>query len=87
MSSEPSRLESSFQRSSIQQSFCEPRVSLIVSKASGDRRNPGSVLFYNTPSRMLAGGTNHIVTVGSLPDMLTFTADGKRLLVANEATP
>jgi len=27
------------------------------------------------------------VTVGALPDMLTFTPDGKKLLVANEATP
>jgi DNA-binding beta-propeller fold protein YncE len=62
-------------------------LAALAVEASGDRRNPGSVLFYNTPSRMLAGGTNHIVTVGSLPDMLTFTADGKRLLVANEATP
>ena len=27
------------------------------------------------------------VTVGALPDMLTFTHDGRKLLVANEATP
>ena len=27
------------------------------------------------------------MTVGSLPDMLTFTHDGRKLLVANEATP
>jgi hypothetical protein len=25
--------------------------------------------------------------VGALPDMLTFTPDGRKLLVANEATP
>lgn len=52
----------------------------------GDRRNPGSVLLYNTRTRSLASGVSQ-VTVGSLPDMLTFTRDGKTLLVANEGTP
>lgn len=48
--------------------------------------NPGVVQFYDTTTRSLTGGTNTL-TVGALPDMLTFSADGSKLLVANEGTP
>ena len=48
--------------------------------------NPGIVQFYDTTTRSLTGGTNTL-TVGALPDMLTFSADGSKLLVANEGTP
>jgi DNA-binding beta-propeller fold protein YncE len=48
--------------------------------------DPGIVQFYDTSTRSLTSGTNTL-TVGALPDMLTFTADGSRLLVANEASP
>jgi hypothetical protein len=61
----------------------------IESKADetgGDRRLPGSVLLYDTRTRSPIAGVNEIL-VGSLPDMLTFTHDGRKLLVANEATP
>jgi hypothetical protein len=50
------------------------------------RTNAGIVQLYNTSSRSLAAGTNTF-TVGALPDMLTFTPDGSKLLVANEGTP
>jgi len=50
------------------------------------RTAPGVVVFYDTETRELAAGINQ-VTVGAGPDMLTFTHDGKKLLVANEATP
>lgn len=50
------------------------------------RTNPGVVLFYDTKTRAPSAGVN-AVEVGALPDMLTFTPDGTRLLVANEATP
>jgi DNA-binding beta-propeller fold protein YncE len=50
------------------------------------RTSPGLVKLYDTASRSLLSGTNTI-TVGALPDMLTFTPDGSKLLVANEATP
>ena len=51
-----------------------------------NRQNAGFVQFYNTSTRSLAAGV-HTVSVGALPDMLTFTADGSKLLVANEGTP
>ena len=51
-----------------------------------NRELPGIVQFYNTSTRSLTSGVN-TVSVGSLPDMLTFTADGSKLLVANEGTP
>ena len=50
------------------------------------RNTPGVVVFYDTKTRALAEGPN-VVTVGALPDMLTFTHDGRKLLVANEGTP
>lgn len=55
-------------------------------EAKGDRRLPGTVLFYDTKKRAPAVGVNS-VEVGALPDMLTFTHDGSKLLVANEGTP
>lgn len=50
------------------------------------RTNNGIVQLYNTATRSLVDGT-HTIAVGALPDMLTFTPDGKTLLVANEGTP
>ena len=55
-------------------------------EAGGDRRNPGKVVFYDTRTHTRSAGVSE-VTVGSLPDMLTFTHDGSKLLVANEGTP
>ncbi len=54
--------------------------------AAGDRRLPGKVLFYDTGTLAPSAGVSEIV-VGSLPDSLTFSHDGTRLLVANEGTP
>ena len=53
---------------------------------SSTKTDRGTVKLYDTASRTAASGTNSI-TVGALPDMLTFTKDGSKLLVANEATP
>jgi len=50
------------------------------------RTNAGVVQFYDTATRTLSAGNNNIA-VGALPDMLTFTPNGSKLLVANEATP
>ncbi|MFN0039707.1 MAG: choice-of-anchor I family protein [Burkholderiales bacterium] len=55
-------------------------------EAAPDRRNPGMVLFYDTRTRLHSGPIN-AVPVGPLPDMLTFTHNGRKLLVANEGTP
>lgn len=53
---------------------------------SSMRTAPGRVDLYDTSTRGLLAGTNSI-TVGALPDMITFTPDGSKLLVANEASP
>ncbi len=44
--------------------------------------DPGSVLFFNP-----FGDLVQQVTVGALPDSLVFTADGSKVLVANEGEP
>lgn len=44
--------------------------------------DPGAVAFFDTDGNFLG-----LVSVGALPDMLTFTDNGKTLLVANEGEP
>ncbi|MEA5510559.1 choice-of-anchor I family protein [Crocosphaera sp. UHCC 0190] len=44
--------------------------------------DPGTVAFFN-----VNGNPLNSVTVGALPDMLTFTLDGLKVLVANEGEP
>lgn len=61
-------------------------LAAVAIENSSDRTLPGVVALYDTGSRALTSGINTI-TVGALPDMLTFTPDGSRLVVANEATP
>ncbi|MEZ0316718.1 MAG: choice-of-anchor I family protein, partial [Methylophilaceae bacterium] len=53
---------------------------------SSVRTDPGVIKLFDTTTRSLSIGTNSI-SVGALPDMVTFTADGSKLLVANEGTP
>ena len=47
-----------------------------------DKQAPGRVAFFST-----AGVALGSVEVGALPDMLTFTSDGKKVVVANEGEP
>lgn len=47
------------------------------------KTSPGTVAFYNAADLRLLGS----VKVGAQPDMLTFTPDGKMVLVANEGEP
>ncbi|HEY9282210.1 MAG TPA: choice-of-anchor I family protein [Pyrinomonadaceae bacterium] len=59
------------------------RDGVVAAAVQADPKTaPGKVVFFD------ASG-NHLddVTVGALPDMLTFTPDGARLLVANEGEP
>ena len=46
------------------------------------RTAAGAVALFNTEGDFLK-----LVPVGALPDMLVFTADGKKILVANEGEP
>jgi len=50
---------------------------------SSPKTNPGTVAFYNAADLKLVNS----VRVGALPDMLTFTPDGRTVLVANEGEP
>jgi len=53
---------------------------VAVAVQDGTKTNNGVVAFYNASDLSLV----KTVTVGALPDMLTFTPDGKKVLVANE---
>lgn len=59
-------------------------VAAFAIENSSNRTSPGIVQLFDTQSRSQMGSN---ISVGALPDMLTFTPDGKRLLVANEGTP
>jgi DNA-binding beta-propeller fold protein YncE len=55
---------------------------LAIAVEAANKTDPGSVEFYD------AFGTHlKSVPVGSQPDMITFTPDGRRLLTANEGEP
>jgi 2',3'-cyclic-nucleotide 2'-phosphodiesterase (5'-nucleotidase family) len=70
---------------------------VAVAVAASDKTQPGEVYFLNAGAQLSITGTGASsviaqtglvqgkVNVGALPDMLTFTADGKMVLVANEA--
>jgi DNA-binding beta-propeller fold protein YncE len=52
------------------------------------RTDPGVVRLFDTATRAPAAGFYpNAISVGALPDMVTFTPNGSRLLVANEGTP
>ena len=55
---------------------------IAVAIENADRTHNGQVVFFNADGQFLSA-----VVVGALPDMLTFTPDGKRVLVANEGEP
>jgi DNA-binding beta-propeller fold protein YncE len=56
---------------------------LAVAIESANKTDPGIVALYDTTTLALLGK----VDVGSLPDMLTFTPDGSKIIVANEGEP
>ncbi|NQW50988.1 MAG: 5'-nucleotidase C-terminal domain-containing protein, partial [Rhodospirillales bacterium] len=53
---------------------------VAVALPAADKTMPGQVVFLNAADHSLLGSVN----VGALPDMLIFTPDGKKILVANE---
>lgn len=55
---------------------------IAVSAPAENKVDPGFVVFLSTEGEYLSH-----VTVGALPDMLTFTPDGSHVLVANEGEP
>jgi DNA-binding beta-propeller fold protein YncE len=55
---------------------------VAVAIESENTQEPGQVVFFDTNGNFL-----NSVTVGALPDMLTFTPDGQKVLVANEGEP
>jgi len=56
---------------------------VAVAIEADDKQAPGYVGFYN-PSTL---GETGVAMVGALPDMVTFTPDGTKVLVANEGEP
>ena len=55
---------------------------IAVAVEADEKTDNGSVLFFNADGDFL-----NSLTVGALPDMLTFTHNGQYLLVANEGEP
>jgi hypothetical protein len=55
---------------------------VAVAVEADPRTEPGSVVFFTTD-----GAFVNAVKVGALPDMITFTPDGKKVLTANEGEP
>jgi len=55
---------------------------LAVASPNPSDQLPGKVVFFDTLGNFISQ-----VEVGALPDMITFTPDGNRLLVANEGQP
>jgi hypothetical protein len=55
---------------------------VAVAVEAFNKTNPGQVVFFDQNLELLAQ-----VTVGALPDMLTFSPNGRWLLVANEGEP
>lgn len=55
---------------------------LAVALEANPKTSPGTVAFYNANGALLK-----TVTVGALPDMVTFSPDGRYVLSANEGEP
>ena len=55
---------------------------VAIAVENNNTQAPGELLFFNADGNLL-----NSVTIGALPDSLTFTPDGKKILVANEGEP
>ncbi|GAB1821778.1 hypothetical protein HerbRD11066_49420 [Herbidospora sp. RD11066] len=56
---------------------------IAVAQQADDKTKPGTVSFFSASTLR----KSRSVTVGALPDMVTFTPDGSKVLVANEGEP
>jgi hypothetical protein len=56
---------------------------VAVAQQAAEKTDPGTVSFF----RAADGAKVRTVTVGALPDMVTFTPDGRQAVVANEGEP
>ena len=56
---------------------------VVVAEQADDKTDAGSVSFFDAETLE----AERTLTVGALPDMVTFTPDGQRVLVANEGEP
>ena len=59
---------------------------LAVAVENENKQANGIIAFY-TLNRVGEAQFSHYITVGALPDMVTFTPDGRYVLVANEGEP
>ena len=57
---------------------------VAVAVEAPTKTDNGQVMLFNASEAVNGTPTIHSVTVGALPDMLTFTPDGHRIIVANE---
>ncbi|MEM9482651.1 MAG: choice-of-anchor I family protein [Cyanobacteria bacterium P01_F01_bin.116] len=55
---------------------------VAIAVEANSKQDPGQVVFFDNQGTYL-----NAVTVGALPDMVTFTPDGTKVLVANEGEP
>jgi hypothetical protein len=55
---------------------------IVAAVESDPKTNPGQAVFFNAQGDFL-----NAVEVGALPDMIVFTPDGEKVLVANEGEP
>lgn len=55
---------------------------VAIAVEADPKQDPGSIVFFNRRGKFLSQ-----VAAGALPDMVTFTPDGSKVLVANEGEP
>jgi DNA-binding beta-propeller fold protein YncE len=70
-------------RAGVRLSQRETGTVVAAAVQPADKVQPGAVVFFAASD----GSFLNQVRVGALPDMLSFTPDGKRILVANEGEP